>query len=615
MQVVPQAKALTLEEGGTIFLEEALEIPAARLTAPEADYEAMITGIVATGVVVHPRADDLAVERRGNKAILRFRYALHAEPGAKGPAKARYTLNLVERKGLANSVVQKKMEHTITITGATAKREQLAADFWGYRQHDRQARELASALEARGLRGVSMKDQQPLPSLDRVTPNVFRAALDFDRARRRAWIAHRHLVAAVQSPDPALANLARAFVKALDRPDDQLKELPAVPLIPGQPSDPKKPEAPQTMEPVGRAPAGGGGGGSGTLAPVGAYDPNAEPEEREIPPRERPEDDPVEPEPPPPVATPAPPSGDDDDDELPTRLSDDPFGPRRLRRQQLVPSYARGLVLEDPNIAFGGGVRMAWAHVEAQDAGVAAAFFYFAQVAITRSLGVEVSVPTQYVNLDHPTARSVYALGNPLISAKYRLHLPSIEGRAPALTLRARYGIPMVPAARIPTTNYDAQTFSREAHFNDAYAFFADKTDVGLGVSLAWAYDIFQLGVQLGGDYFIPLAGTPDQSRFFTLGYGASFGVLPWGELVGFFAEFRATSLLAGPGRTELFAYAGARGRLAGIFEPGIWVGMPFGSVREVSGPQLGLELRVSYDMLELIGPAARSTSALPRFD
>ena len=77
----------------------------------------------------------------------------------------------------------------------------------------------------------------------------------------------------------------------------------------------------------------------------------------------------------------------------------------------------------------------------------------------------------------------------------------------------------------------------------------------------------------------------------------------------------RAPRLRAGPGRPALDASAGARGPLAGIFEPGIWVGMPFGSVREVSGPQLGLELRVSYDMLELIGPAARSTSALPRFD
>ena len=128
-----------------------------------------------------------------------------------------------------------------------------------------------------------------------------------------------------------------------------------------------------------------------------------------------------------------------------------------------------------------------------------------------------------------------------------------------------------------------------------------EKTALGLGTNAAWQYDLFEVGLQLYLDYFTPVEGAQETTSFLAFSYGASFGVLPFGDLVGFFAEARAVSLFAGPRRTEFFAYLGARARLLDYLEPALWVGYPLGSVSNVSGLQVGLELRFSYDLEAIV--------------
>ena len=155
-------------------------------------------------------------------------------------------------------------------------------------------------------------------------------------------------------------------------------------------------------------------------------------------------------------------------------------------------------------------MRAAYAKVTAQETAYTGTFFYFAQTGITRFLGIEATIPTEYVDLALAESRDrpLYALGNPMFAVKYRLHLPEIGGRAPALGIRIRYGLPLVPPHFVPPTNFGAEDFTREVNFADPYAFFMDRHDLGLGVNTAWRWQMLQLGLQLHWDYFLPVAST-----------------------------------------------------------------------------------------------------------
>jgi hypothetical protein len=608
----PSAKPedqLTVEEGGTLFLERALAVPPNRIVGKADDYEALVLGVVSPkGVVVHPRADAFRLEPSGPGYRLWFRYVIHVEPGARVGGKLKLSLTLLERKGLGNTVFQKPVEHTLAIGEPRPRPEDLAADFFGFRLYRSLAAQKLGALQRAGLRTLSMDEQVPLPSMDQLDARRVGQLLEFDRLRRRAGIAYRHLVAAKRARDPEVASLAKTYLGAVDRPDLELADLPpvALELVPSDLDEPAAPERPAPPQVAPEAPRERAATDRGTekepskdssLAPVGAYEPGSDSDEPEPP---RPEPEP-EPEPPPPPATvveaspePAPLGPDEEEDTV-----EDPFQGRVRRRIPIVPGYFRPLVLDDPNIGHGAGARFAYARVRSRESALASALFYFGQVALTRSLGLELTLPTQLVDLDVERVRSLYAIGNPLVAAKYRLNLPELRGRRPALTLRARWGIPIAAQHRIPPTELGAEDFTREAHFSDTYAFFLEKTSLGGGASLSWSRGIFSLAMQLNADYFSPVKGALDQTSFLTLGYGASVGALPFGDLVGFFAEARATSLFSGPGRTELFAYAGARARLPLGFEPALWVALPLGSVAEVSGAQLGVELRFAFDRPE----------------
>jgi hypothetical protein len=602
-----------------VFVERRESVSRARFTKKASDYEGQLTNITSPkGVVVHARLDRFVLEPAGDKMNVTLRYAIHVDPGATNGGRVGLTLTLLERTGLANVVVQTKVSHSINVTGSRPKVEDLAADFYGYRLYQRLVKERIGKLERAGVRGLSIADEGRVPALDRVSGDVAEATYELERDRRRMWIAHRHLISARMNKNPEVASAAAAYLANLDKPDSQLAGLPSGTTKP--PEEPARTDAPvERLKPQRVEPAGddGKGGASGTLNPVGAYEHGSDSEDDEPledtqSRRDDPRDKPKTP------AKPGATAGADgttaqpvtDDGTTPARLGDDLLTGRR-GREIVIPSYSRSLVLDDPNIANAASVRLGWATItQGGYEAVAPAIFYGAQLSVTKALGVEVVVPTTFVSLGQQRAAgpnqparelSTYVMGNPLFSAKYRLHLPAVEGRQPTLTLRARWGLPLAPPHKIPPTQRTAEEFSFPAHFVDTWAFLNDKTDLGLGMNAAWQYGMFYSGVQLYGDYYLPVANAIDQTSFPTLSYGASVGVLPLEELLGVYLEGRATTLFTGPTRTEFFTYLGVRSRFLDYLEAAVWGSLPIGSVGRVSGVQLGAELRFAYDIDDVI--------------
>lgn len=606
--VVPHAAKLTVSPGETIFIEKSKLVKRARLRKKVWDYEGIVSGIAApNGVVVHPRLDDIRLEPEGDKVKVTVRYAIHVDLGTRNGGRLQLTAKVIERTGLANTVVQIKAKHWINIgPPASPSMRDLAADFHAFRLYGARAKARRARL-AKARYELSMKDLARPPPMDRLKGRGAAEVFAFLQDRRRMWIAHRHLIAASQSPDPRLKKAADAYLENLDKKPSEMKGLPAVALVdqPEQPPPEKQAEV-ETLQPTAIEPApgaSGGGGGQGSLAPVASYEPGSEGDySPDLPESSRPRREKEDPPPAPKeVVEPGDQPKEAAEEEGTLVLSDDPFAKRQLRKIVYIPGYNRSLVLDDPNIAHGAAVRMAWANVRIQESAIASAFFFHGQVALTRSVGVEATLPMEYVNLDLEDTRSVVTLGNPLVAAKYRLYLPEVLGRRPALTLRGRWAIPVSPIHKVPPTDLLAENFTREAHFSDTYAFFLEKTALGLGLQLAWQWEFLYTGVQLYTDYFFPVSGAADQTNFFTLSYGFSVGALPFGDIIGAYVEGRATSLLAGPRRTEFFMYFGVRARLLEYLEPGLWVGLPLGSIADVSGVQFGAELRFSYDLAEIL--------------
>ncbi len=603
----PYKAKLTITEGNTVFLERTKVVKAARLRKSPADYEGHVTGVVAPkGIVVHPRVDSFSLQKRGSNAEITFRYAIHVDPGARRSGKVQLSLQLLERTGLGNVVVVDKVKHWIKVRPiGTVSAKALSADFYGYRHYNGTARAQLNRLRNKVPR-LSLKDRSRIPPLDRQPGKVATRVQAFMQSRRRMWIAHRHLVAAATSPDPNTSGLAKTLLRSLGEPASKLSKLPLVALAGAAPPPPTSAEV-ETLKPTRTEPAPPPSKSpGGTVAPVTRYDPDAE-SDRPTPPPPPPVvakvDPPKSPEKPTKPAN-ADPANTGNPEEPVGVVSDDPFAERLMRRVVTVPGYSRSLVMDDPNIAFGAAIRMGWANVTLGERAVTTAIFYDAQVSITPDIGLELSVPTQYLNIDpdpDDRFRSVYTIGNPLLSAKYRLYLPKVLERRPALTIRARWAIPMAPLHKVPPSDIGVETFTTQAYFTDTHAFFLEKTDLGLGVNFAWQWDMLHIGAQLYADYFFPVSGSLERQSFFTLNYGASVGVLPFGDIVGAYLEGRATSLFTGPGRTEFFTYAGFRGRILDYIEPAIWVAFPLGSIRDVSGLQVGAELRFSYDIEAIV--------------
>ncbi len=587
--VVNFDKNLQIEAGGTLFVVHTLEVPASRFRKGDQDYEAYTTKLDApAGVTVPKRVDQYKLTRRGESVEISFRYAIGVEPRGGKSGKVAFTLQLLERTGLGNEIASAPVVHQLSVTAGKPSATDLAADFRGYRVYKALAQQGIQDLATSGLRGITLSDNAPLPSLDRVDGATAERAFDLDRWRRRMAIARRHLEAASTSSDRATAALAQQYLGLLDAPESQLGGLPKIALVPSgggaaasvEPIAPAQPAAKSTVQ-------------DGVLQPL---DPN-QPKKAEPDAFARPEPKPAKPVAP--AATDVEVAQQDGEE-----LTFD-----RKSKDEIVPTYPRGLVLDDPNIAFGAWTRFSFAEVADRRTAIAPAWFFGVETMITNDLGFELTIPTAYVSVtDIEEAVPVFTMGNPLLTAKMRFHLPALAGRRPVLTPRIRWAVPVNARNLIPRTSLGAEDFSYPAHFVDTYAFALEKTDVGGGASLAYVADIFHAGLQLYLDYLFPVKESFDRLSFTALSYGVSFGLRPWGDIVGFYVEGRGTAMVAGPRRSELFTYLGARGKFFDYFEPAVWVSLPIGSVNRVSSLQFGMELRVSYDIEGVISTGSGRT-------
>ncbi len=615
-------KRLQVPRGGTILVTYTALVPSNRLPGSTLDYEPSVTGILtANGLGVHTRGDRLLISRVGRQTKIEFTYAIFAEPNARSGGTVQGEMVIIERKGLGNSVFRKKFTHKVKLSRENPSPQDLMADFRGYHYYRARAVKRMAALKRAGLSGLSMADNSAMPPMNKVSTKGMQQVFAFERERRRMWIAHRHLVTASKHPDSQVSGAANIYLSNLGRSQSKWKKLPKVSLLEKEETSSPPPPPPPSdgkdevvrLKPVGKSDVGASGSGStgsdsGRLKPVASYDVDSEdrtsalPQARPRPKKKKPEPKPKA------VAKESVPATEEDDTNV--TISEDPFS-RRVSKYIPLPNYHRGLVLEDPNIGWGGAIRFVWATVSKQEEAITPAFFYSAQGSITRDLGFEVTVPTHYVDADVERAESVYRMGNPMVAAKYRLFLPKVEGKEPVLTIKGRWGIAATPLNKLPPSDLIAEEFSQSPYVVDNNAFFLEKTDLGLGVNLAWQWNYIHVGMQFFADYLFPVEVAIDRSSFYTLGYGASVGAAPWGDIVAFYLEAKALSLLGGPMRTEFFGYVGARGKFLDYLEPAIWAGLPVGSVNNVTGPQFGIELRFSYDIQAVIDLGVRNREAL----
>ena len=604
---------LKIAPGDTAFLETTVRVPTARLKSGPLVYEALVTAITSpTGIVVHRRVHQVELQPRGADTYVRFVYALHVQPGAVSGGKVKLTLNLVERRGLANIVIREPIVHNVRLGKSNPSPQDLAADFYGYRYYRRLAQRRRKSLSRVGVK-LSIKDQDPLPPLDRAPAKVAAQLLRYDQERRLFWVAQRHLVAAMQHPDPRTRELAQVYLRNMDLRRSDWKDVPAIDLVPvpgGARSSAPPPSSeevtrlqPDSERPIDTSPSRDPNRPQ-RLKPSTEYEVGTE---RPPPPPTPPAISTAPPPPPAPTKRTPRRSTNEEEEAEGVIYEEDTFGDQILRRLTKIPSYYRGLVFDDPNIAHGAAIRTVYASIQTREAANTVAVFYSAQAAFTRSLGAEITVPTQYLDItSFPGDRdppAQYVFGNPLVALKYRFHLPRIGERHPAITVKARWGIPFEPLHGVPATELIVEEFTREVHFTDTYAFFLENHDFGLGANFAWQWKWLYTGLQLFGDLFVPVGGASQTSSFTAISYGATVGALPFGDHVGFFVEGRGTSLLLGGGRNEFFTYLGARGRLLEMIEPALWIGLPVGSIREASPIQFGLEVRFSYDVVDVLEP------------
>ncbi len=598
---------LTIEEGDTLFVVHRVRLPAGKLTGQASDYVPIVDGVVGPrGISVDERVDQVTVRpsRRGGVDVS-FRYAVSVAPGTRRGGRIQLKLKLIERKGIGDLKLQVAMGHLIKVRRPKPSAVDVTADFHGYRIYKKLAAERIQELAAQRIAGLQLKAGDPLPPLNTLSPAQVEQVFEFDRWRRRLWIAYRHLVTASKVGDRSVSSLAQRYLSQLDEPDASLAGLPDVPLVPGAapivgqaavetlaPTAEGPAAPPPTPPSPSPPPSGGSGGGTGdvvVLQPLGEGGDSGRPPAS--PPPRRPTEDLSEPPPAAPIRAP------DRDD--PTAAVEAIGGRRETTapesNTERLPPHPRFLSLEDPNISYGGSVRAIYAEVVTSAKARVPALFVGAQAGLTDDLGVELSVPIALVDLDVAEARNVVKVGNPLLTAKYRLRLPEVMERRPALTLGARWAIPVSPLSGVPPTSYDAEDFSRPAYFADPWAFLLERNGFGLVTATSWELGILHLGGQVSFDYFIPVDGATG-ANLPILGFGAGAGVHPFGPVIGAYAELRGTSVLVGPGRTELFAYLGARAEIAWL-EPALWVALPIGSVGAVGSLQFGAELRIAYDL------------------
>jgi len=609
--VVNYRRAIALERGETLFVVRRVKVERGKIRGGVSNYEGVITGFRGPrGLLVDPRIDQVKFKPKGKSIEVTFRYAVMAMPGVNNGGRIFFTLKLIERAGIGASVVSVPLNHKVKIKRPKPSAVDLTADFYGYRVYKKLAREKLTELRNKGIDGLRLDEAAELPAQIGTPKKLLADVLNFDKWRRRTFIARRHLAAAVKARDRSVAALARKYLRLIDAPDSKIADLPAIPLVEGaapmaagkvETLEPEVATAPRKKEPTPPPPRKTKPkktDGVVELQPLGPADSKPKPVDPRR--REREPEPEVEEKPEPVAVTPES-----------TMEPADVEAIEELRRRQGTPidSHPRFLTLEDSNIGFSFATRFAYATMSRPENALVLTWLGIGQISLWRDIGLELTTGLAYVDAEIPRTEPIVQGGNILAALKYRLHLPEVLAGRPELTFRLRYTIPVSPPQDIQPGGLPSDVYYRPANYSDLNTFLIDKHGPGGGFGTSWRFGIAHLGAQLHGDYYLAVGAAREQLEFFSLAWGASVGVLPLDDLLGVYAEVKGATTFVGPNRTEVQGYLGARVRPTELFEFGVWASLPFGSILAVSGIQFGAELRVVYDVdsLELAGAGRRS--------
>ena len=595
---------LRIEAGDTVFIVRTVTVPRNKLRGRALDYEGIVGAIEGSkSIFVDERIDDIRFEPTSrSKITVHLRYAVGVKPGAKRGGKIKFRLSLVKRKGMGEVALSVDGQHRVRVRRPIANRVDVAADFRAYRIYQNLAATRAAQLKTLGIR-LSLSKDARLPPLLKAKPALIKAVNQFDQWKRRMWIAHGHLKTLTKHPQPEIADLADKYLRALNQPDDKIGHLPNIPLR-ADASELTEAEVKPIPSPSGSAANEDANStsevslskeSSDIVQPLGN---DSRPSYRtKRPTRMAPNRksaasvsgvEPIKPSGEEPPSATAKAQLDKEEDEY-------------LRGKRAIPSHPRFLMLSDPNVSFGGAIRFSYRTVSTTESARVPTLFAESQLALTSDLGVLLTVPMAYIDVDLPRTETVTTIGNPSVAAKYRFHLPNIGGDYPNITLKARWAIPFSHGPTVPPTRLTAEEFALAAHFVDASAFLFERHGVGGGLSSSWQLGPIHLGGEFLYEYLIPIEDSLSQSRFSVLSYGGGIGYRPFGPIIGAYIEAQGAMLIIGPRRNEVTTYAGIRSQLFDVFEFAAWGAATVAPNARPTNLSVGGELRFVYDVDSVI--------------
>ncbi len=201
---------LRIERGDTAFVVVRKTVNRKVLPGRSIDYEGIIGGIEAdNGIILGKHIDQVSFEPGPKgKIIVEFRYSIAVAPDRKKNGNASFRLSLVRRKGFGDASVSFDIKHVVHVRRPIFNADRLLTDFRAFRVYRQLAAKYMTALSQRGVRGLSLAENVPLPAIIDNQAVVIKGATKFNQWKSRMWIAHRHLIAASKVKDKEISQIA-----------------------------------------------------------------------------------------------------------------------------------------------------------------------------------------------------------------------------------------------------------------------------------------------------------------------------------------------------------------------------------------------------------------------
>ncbi|MEE2901524.1 MAG: hypothetical protein VYC39_04310 [Myxococcota bacterium] len=597
---------LRIERGDTAFIVVRKTVNRKVLPGRSIDYEGIIGGIETdNGIILGKHIDRVSFEPGPKgKVIVEFRYSIAVSPERKKNGSASFRLSLVRRKGFGGATVSFDVKHLVHVRRPIFNADRLLTDFRAFRVYRQLAAQYMAALSQRGVRGLSLAENVPLPAIIDNQDVVIKGATKFSQWKRRMWIAHRHLIAASKVGDKEISQIAKSYLSSLDKSKVQIEHIlrksinlsritsskrealataETDPVIASQESVVERSvsaEKSDIVQPLANRST------SVTLKrptrSVTRLKPENTAKVSNKPSAITPSQD---------VVSTA------DSSAAVTLESNVDF----RNREKRIPSHPRFLRLEDANISLSAAVSVNYQEVTTTESAVVPTMYSELEIPLTNDVGFSFTLPLAVVNVDLPRTKQITTIGNPQVKAKYRLNLPELAGSRPLVVASVLWAIPASHGQNVSPTTLSAEEFILAAQFTETSAFLFEKHAVGASVATSILVGPLQLGGQFQFEYLVPIVDGNTSTAFSTLSYGVGVGYHPFGELLSVFVESKGAALIIGPRRNEVATYAGIRSQLFDVFELAAWGAVIVAPNARPTSLGVGAELRFVYDIDNVI--------------